>query len=549
MDAAGERLLEARAALERGDIAAGRVVFEAAVAEQPCADALAGLAEALFLERDYADCRGMFERAYAAYRDEGNPLGAYRAARMVARFCGGIDGDWARYSGWMARARTVLEQAGGESAERGRLELITATAPGLADAEREAHFRQALAIGRKIGDAELEFQAMAFLGGHLVFTDRVDEGMPLLDEALAAVCAGEVTEVSVVDEIFCGLLASCERAHDVSRAEQWIRAATEMAARRKIVVVAALCRAHYGGILTAAGRWADAERELLTSSRLFAESVKFLGVNAAVRLADLRVRQGRLEEAAQLLKGLDEHPDALRPLAALHFARGEGALARDRIDRALREANLPAGVAGPLCGLLVDVELADGRIEEARAAAGRLSDLARDKPTHYLKAAAALANGKVCLASGEGDARACLLEALSGFSRAEMPVELARARVELARAVAAERPEVAVAEATAALEAFEHLEARRDADAAAALLRELGAPGRAGGTNKGGVLTRREADVLELLGHGLSNAQIGDRLFISRKTVEHHVGRVLAKLGLRSRGEAAAYATRTDTRK
>ena len=51
--------------------------------------------------------------------------------------------------------------------------------------------------------------------------------------------------------------------------------------------------------------------------------------------------------------------------------------------------------------------------------------------------------------------------------------------------------------------------------------------------------------MLELLGHGLSNPEISDRLYISRKTVEHHVGNILAKLGLRSRAEAAAYATRT----
>ncbi len=98
-------------------------------------------------------------------------------------------------------------------------------------------------------------------------------------------------------------------------------------------------------------------------------------------------------------------------------------------------------------------------------------------------------------------------------------------------------------EATAALAVFETNGARRAADDAAALLRSLGAPARTGPKRRA-VLTRREEEVLALVGQPLTNPEIAQRLYISTKTVEHHVGRVLAKLGLRSRSEAAAHATR-----
>ena len=535
-----------RAALRDGDAAGARRAFGSALAEAESGEALEGLAEALYLEREYAAAAAHYERAYAAYRRERRGMAAGRAARAVAWITGNVFGDWAVQSGWFARAVTILEEAGEDRAERGWVLIIRAELEPGAQV-REALLGDAIAVGRRFGDPDVEFGALSYLGGVYLMTGRVEQGLVLFDEALAAICAGELREVATVDSIMCGLFWACELVNDVPRADQWMRAAADLLRRRN--VVAAFCRAHYGGILTAAGRWNEAERELLQAARHFDRGMPQRRAAAMIRLADLRVRQGRLEEAALLLDGLDRHPDAVRTVAALQLARGEVALARDLLERATAapDDEVPTvgefTMVGPLLALLVDVHLEEGDLGAAERAARRLDLVAVAQRGPYLKAAAALARGRLCVASGQGDARACLHEALEGFSRAELPMELARTRLEMARALSGRAPEVAVAEARAALEDFERLEAARHADAAGALLRSLGAPVRTG--PKGvGALTRREAEVLELVGAGLSNPEIAERLYITRKTVEDHVGNLLAKLGLRNRAEAAAWATR-----
>ena len=80
-------------------------------------------------------------------------------------------------------------------------------------------------------------------------------------------------------------------------------------------------------------------------------------------------------------------------------------------------------------------------------------------------------------------------------------------------------------------------------DAAARLLRDLGG-GAGPRQSAAGELTARELEVLELIALGMSNSRIGVTLNISEKTAGHHVSRILAKLGVRNRAEAAAHAVR-----
>jgi DNA-binding CsgD family transcriptional regulator len=533
---------EGYAALRAGDSVAARAAFDAAAAAGPPSGAIdEGRARVAYLDHDYTESIELWTRAYGSYREAGDALAAVRVARTLAYVNGSIVGDAAVMRGWLARATTLLADAG-DTLEAGWVGLNR----GMFEADRrhkEELLRDAFATARRFGDADLEFAAIAYLGASLVMADRTEEGMELLDEALAAAAGREIDDFLVLQEIFCQLFTACEHAHDVVRADQWIRVGEEIATRRNLPAVSAFCRTHYGGVLTAAGRWAEADVELTEAVRLWALGHRTLQQGALARLAELRVRQGRIEEAEQLLAGIEPSLEAARPQAGVHLAYGRIELAGDVLERALDEVDPESVLAASLWALLVEVHLAAGRHDDADATAGRIATCAQRHPGAYVEATAALAHGRVCLATSTGDPCGCLREALAGFSKAQTPHELAEARMAMATALADDRPEVALAEARAALDGFDRLRAARRADAAAALLRSMGEVDRAGPRTTG-ILTKREEEVLDLLGLGLSNPEIAERLYISRKTVEHHVGRILAKLGLRSRAEAAVYATK-----
>ena len=168
----------------------------------------------------------------------------------------------------------------------------------------------------------------------------------------------------------------------------------------------------------------------------------------------------------------------------------------------------------------------------------RLRAVAEATNREDLRAEASLLAGRIAAAAAE------LEDAVARFSALGFPYDAARARLELARVQAAGGSPLAVGSARAALATFETLGARGEADRAAAVLRDLGVAGRSAVRGERDELTAREREVLRLIAAGLTNAAIAERLVIAPKTAEHHVGRVLAKLGARSRAEAAALAVR-----
>lgn len=527
-----ELLATGRAALRIGDAETARQAFLAA---PRTAAALEGLSTASYVLMEYPRAIDELEAAYAAHREAADGVGAARAARTLGYLYGSTAGDWAVANGWISRAKDLLVDDPGSS-ERGWIALTE----GMWSEERstkERLFEQALQRGRATGDTDLTFASAAYLGASMVHGDRTRPGMALLDEALAAVAGGEVEDYIIIEEIFCQMFSACEYAQDVDRAEQWMRVGEQVARRRGLPTVAAYCRTHYGGILTSAGRWSEADLALTEAVRLWTLGHRTLKAGALVRLADLRVKQGRYDEAAHLLDDLADNADAVRPLAALHLARGESALARELLEHAVLSADPGTSACLPLLALLADAQLACG--DDPTATVEAMAECAERHPGTYATALLASRRGRLAAARGEESASVWLRDALRGFEQAHLPFEAALCRLDLARVCRA-RPPVAVDEARAALKAFGRLESARYVAEAASLLRDLGervAPPRP----KGVTLTRREQEVLELIGSGLSNPEIAARLFISRKTAEHHVGNILAKLGLRNRAEAAAY--------
>lgn len=550
MIAREDTLSAGREALERKEWAEARTCFEAATARDPSAEALEGLSVAAWWLDDAPAMFSARERAFAEYRRRGEQVSAARLATLL-----GIDyyqfrGDAAIGNGWFRRAHRLLDgvppvpEHGWLWIWEGQVALMAGNDPLTA----RMLGSRAAELGRSLGLVDIEMTGLGLEGLALVFEGEVAGGMARLDEATTAAIGGEMSVPNAIGATCCYLIYACERVWDFDRAVQWCQKVQEFCRKVHWASLFALCRTHHAMVLLWQGAWAEAEAELESGSRELQTTRPGHLPQATIRLAELRRRQGRLEEAEALLERVRFVPHASLGLAAVAADRDRPGEALDLLHRFLRQIpNDNRTDRAAALELAVAAHAALGRTDDARAAMFELEALVTCAATTPLRASVALARGALSAAEDEPDrARPHLEDAVDLFQAAGAPFEAARARLELALLLAKlGSADLAAREARVALEASSSMGAALLERRASAFLRALGATssrGRKRGSMLG--LTGRELEVLRLVAHGSSNPQIAHTLMLSEHTVRRHLANIFRKLDVPSRAAATATAAR-----
>ena len=399
---------------------------------------------------------------------------------------------------------------------------------------------EATDLGRRLGRTALEMMGLSVEGLALVTEGEVDAGLRRVDESVAAALGGEFEDPQYVASSCCLVIYACERIRDFDRAAQWCRKAVQYAERTGLESLGRVCRAHYAGVLIWHGSWAQAELELVAARDPLVPICSAVAAEAVVRLGELRRRQGRQGEAEELFRLFDAHPLAMLGRAELCLDRGDAVLARDLVERVLRETP-PTSRTQRAAGLelLVRAHALVGDRAAAAAALDELRAIAAAVHTEPLRASASFAAGVIEAAAGDHEAaRRSFEDAAHLFQRSGAPLEASRARLQLATALAAlGRGGHAAEQAAAAASVLERIGARAEAERAVAL--QAGLCGRPGAPARPR-LTDRERQVLGMVAEGRSDKAIAAALVVSEHTVHRHVSNVLAKLGCRTRSAAVA---------
>jgi DNA-binding CsgD family transcriptional regulator len=498
---------------------------------------LANSAYMLGREREYQE---LMQRAYGGFLEDQDRLAAVRCAFWLGLSLS-ISGEIGRGNGWFARADRLLEREESDCVERGYLTLARIfehEADG--DLERGAGAPPAAAaIGERFGDADLVAFGSFTQGESLIRLGRLREGLALLDLAMVAVLAGEVSPVSS-GIVYCGVILACEQAHDIRRAREWTTALSDWCkAQPDLLAFTGRCLVHRAQIMRLDGSWEEAiEEARRAADRCLKGENRVAAGEAHYQRGEVHRLRGEHPDAEEAYREASAQGWEPQPgLALLRLAQGKEKAADAAIRRAISEAQGP-GKRATLLPAYVEVTAAAQDLRDAERACAELDALAgaEEKPG-ALAAMAAQARGTVELAAGRPQ------ESLASLRRADeiwrglaAPYESARARELIGVACSGLGDEDgAQLELEAARETYARLGAATD-------LRRIDEGSGLDRPGESHELTKRELEVLRLLSAGETNREIAADLVLSVRTVDRHVSNIYAKLGVSSRAAAASYA-------
>jgi DNA-binding CsgD family transcriptional regulator len=498
------------------------------------------LATSAYMIGSEQEYREVLERAYRAYLDTEEVLAAARCAHWVALSLA-VRGELGRAGGWLGRAERLVERKGSDCAERGYL-LIPRVIEHEAKGELEraaATAGAAAAVGERFGDADLFSLGSFARGSALVGLGQLRDGLALLDMAMVAVLAGEVSPVCS-GIVYCGVILACEDAHELRRAREWTTALTHWCeGQPDLVAFTGRCLVHRARIMRMDGSWQEAIEEARRAAErcLNGENPVAAG-EAHYQRGEVHRLRGEHRAAEEAYReasryGCEPHPG----LALLRLAQGDEKAAEPAIRRVISETNDP-GKRARLLPAYVEILAAVGDLKGAEDGCGELDSIAgSDEEPGALAALAAQARGLVELAAGRPEAAlAPLRRASELWRRFRAPYESSRVRELIGLACRELGDEdTARLELAAARETFARLGAATD-------LARIEGPAGLGHALDSHGLTRRELEVLRLLCAGKTNREIATSLVVSIRTVDRHVSNMYVKLGVSSRAAATTYA-------
>jgi DNA-binding CsgD family transcriptional regulator len=534
-----DQLVRARGAFEQHAWTEAYEAFRAAdLAQHLDLEDLERVAIAAQLLGNDDDAIELLGRAHQQAIGDGDPVGAARHAFRLGMILANR-GDMAVAGGWLGRAARLVEESGLDCVERGY--VLVPQGLGQLDggdpAGAFATFEGIAAIAERFHDVDLGTMSRLGRGRALIDMTEVPRGVALLDEAMVAVTAGEVSPV-IAGIVYCGSIEAFQTIFDLRRAQEWTDALRAWCdAQPDLVPFRGRCLVYRAELMQLHGAWPEAIEEARRAQEWLSRPPPEPAVGEAFyQGAELHRLRGEHSDAEAAYREASHWGRRPEPgLALLRLAQGRLKAAAAAIGRAVDEA-LDEIARARLLEPQVEIALALGDRRTAREAADRLARIAALADAPLLTATAGRAHGAVLLA--EGEARAALV-ALRGASvlwqQIEAPYEAARVRAWIGVALQQLGDvDSAELEFEAARRVFRDLGAAPD-------LARLDAMSGAATAGPSGLSTR-EVEVLRLLAAGKTNRAIAVELGISERTVDRHVSNIFTKLDVSSRSAATAYA-------